>query len=870
MILRNLRAFCLALLLALPLFPLTLAAEDAQGPNYDEWTKTAQSTEEIVADTQASDTKLSELRAQMVKWRSTFVDAQGANADQIATVKTQIAALGDPPAEGATEDPAIAARRTELVDALSKLQAPGIAAGEAATRADGVIRNIDKIMRERQADKLLRLSPSGLNPVNWPSAGSMLGWMGQWIYDETRWRFAQPVNFRQLQANAPLIVALVVLSVILMLRGSRWMLKISQWLTGKSAFRGGTLISGFVSLGQVVLPVIGAVLLTNALRLTTLFGPIMTAFFQELPLLMLVTMAAWWLGARIFPAAPGVPSVLGFSDDGRAEGRLHTAIMGLALALQLLVGHWIAPRAEDYLGGSGRVASDKAQEIAARAEGAMSVLQLPLLLLAGVTLFRMGQLMRRQMAILQAQDDAAAFRINLMKWVANAVILIGVVGPVLGVIGYVAAANAIVWPTIVTLGVVAAIAVLQAYVGDLYAVLTRSEDRRGETLVPVLAGFGLSLGALPLVALVWGARPEDLAEMWTQFLNGFPVGGVRISPGVFLTFVIVFAIGYMLTRLVQGALRSTILPKTSLDRGGQNAIIAGAGYIGIFLAALLAISVAGINLSSLAIVAGALSVGVGFGLQTIVQNFVSGIILLVERPISEGDWINVGGQQGIVKSISVRSTRLQTFDRSEVVIPNASLITGSVTNLTRSNKHGRVIVKVGVAYGSDTRKVAAVLKEIAESHPLVMMNPGPSVFFTDFGADSMNFEIRAIISDVNFGTSVASEMNHQIAERFGNEGFEIPFAQRDLWLRNPGELAQMVTAEMQDGAVAPAGASDKAAPKGKDSAQKPEAVKPVAKPGSVGVLKGTSPVGQMRDTEGAGDTEVALSDNDGEEEGDRR
>jgi small-conductance mechanosensitive channel len=185
----------------------------------------------------------------------------------------------------------------------------------------------------------------------------------------------------------------------------------------------------------------------------------------------------------------------------------------------------------------------------------------------------------------------------------------------------------------------------------------------------------------------------------------------------------------------------------------------------------------GIDLQKIALVAGALSVGIGFGLQSIVSNFVSGLILLTERPIRVGDWIVAKGEEGFVRRIRVRATEVETFDRASVIIPNSDLISGVVKNWTHGNILGRVTVQVGVGYDSDPEKVREILLAIAAEHPSVLKEPAPFVLFTAFGDSALNFELRCIVRDIQQRLSVLSDLNFAILARFRAAEIEIPFPQ---------------------------------------------------------------------------------------------
>jgi small-conductance mechanosensitive channel len=219
------------------------------------------------------------------------------------------------------------------------------------------------------------------------------------------------------------------------------------------------------------------------------------------------------------------------------------------------------------------------------------------------------------------------------------------------------------------------------------------------------------------------------------------------------------------------------LKKARIDAGARNAAATLGGYVGIAVAVLIALSTAGFDMSNLALVAGALSVGIGFGLQNIVNNFVSGLILLFERPIRKGDWIVVGSTEGYVQSISTRSTQIRTFDRAEVIVPNSELIAKQVTNWTLRDLKGRVRVPVGVAYGSEPTKVAKVLLDIAQKLPGIVQDgslPKPKAVFLGFGETALNFELRFFIRNVDDRIDTLSAANFAIDAAFRAEGIEFP------------------------------------------------------------------------------------------------
>lgn len=724
--------------------------------DYEKWELNALRAETVIETDRASIEALEKLRLQLVQWRTSFQQLQNENQDRIETIETQIESLGLKPESG--KDP-LEDRRVALDKQLAKLNEPIVRAQEAFNRADGMISEIDTLISQRQASEFLQLGPSILNPLLW---GSSLGDVFKsfaTLSKETSGVLSSTYFQDQFSDRLISVLLISIFSILLFIYSG----SISNQLN--TATKRFEKVIEFLSLCfKYLLRYLALYSLINLAQSLSIFGIRGDLIADNFYLWIGYFIFAFWLVERL-------------QRSWQVSATNNLSIKNLrnfAIFSPLLL------MAQDF-------GSDLAR-LQLLEQQSFSVLTSAITVLAGILLWRISVLLK---SVISSTATLSSLQLKLLGFLRRILLGVAVISPLIAAIGYVNAGSAIALPMIKTLGLLALIVILQRLTFDVYAAILNKSEEEADALAPVLLGFIITISVLPFFAIIWGTRVSSLTELWIQFQDGIKIGDSRISPLDFLTFILLFTIGYMLTRVVQSALRGSILPKTNLDSGAQNALVAGLGYIGIFIAALVSISSTGLDLSSLAIVAGALSVGIGFGLQNIVSNFVSGVILLIERPISQGDWIEVSGKMGYVRNISVRSTRIETFDRTDVIIPNADLVSGVVTNWTRGNTIGRVIIPVGVAYGTDTKKVEKILRDIISKNEHVAKDPAPGVVFQGFGADSMDFEIRAILSDVNYMLSVKSDVNHEIVKRFNKEGIEIPFAQRDVWIRNPEVLKEV-------------------------------------------------------------------------------
>lgn len=783
------RLACLTLVL-LATFVLVARAQDADNQRLVGLDRQIERLEAEVADGRIDGAEIERLRERLLGLRSEVLAIEAAASTPLADATERLERLGPSPEEGIEEPPELRDRRAALGQEVARAQVPVIEARETLDRIDVLLRNIDREAWQRLTEELTTLGPSPMRPQTWRMAQSSLGEAISAGLATLRAGYADTDRRAELGRRLALNLILLVVGVAVTFSFRRWLTSVvERALSRVTSARSVAWLIVMRNASRLIVPIVGLGLLFALLDPDRLSEGTDRFVLFNLPNFVLTLIGASWLGNSLF--SPGLAHYRLVSVEQVDAVRGARLVWGLGVVLAL------------------HFAIDGASRSFDLGPASLAALYFPVIVFGGLGLSRVAPLLdaiRQTIAAREAdlpvEQRSAAIGLRLVGFLRRVLLAVTIAAPLLAAVGYLSAARDLMFPTILTLGVIGAGIVLFDLLYKTMRSVVPAQPGEQEGLGPVLIVTLLLIPAVPIFALIWGARRSDLDVGWSMLRDGVSLGGIRVSLGDLVTFALVFGLIYALTRMLKSLLRSSVLPRTRMDAGGRNAVLAGVGYLGFFIAALAAVSSTGIDLSSIAIVAGALSVGIGFGLQTVVSNFVSGIILLVERPIKEGDWIEVSGHSGYVTDISVRSTVIETFDRASVIVPNSDLVAGTVLNWTHSGMSGRLRVPISVGYDSDARQVEKILLEVARMHPAVMERPEPIVLFMGFGTDALDFEIRCWLRDVNFTLTARSDMNFEILARFRAAGIDIPFPQRDVQIRGLDSLSRAIAGGRDPGETA--------------------------------------------------------------------
>ena len=742
---------------------------------------------------------------------------------RLTAVQSQIDKLGPPPGKDEpAEAPALAAERARLTTLASSLDSAIKSTELTWVRARQLIEKITVLRHSLFAKNLVERLPSPLLPGLWrdlmneaPSVGRRLSYLGNdWLY----WARVKGSSLTLLLMGC---LALFVVLQYAARRLLRWRLARSDSVP--PSFFERAMAVAWVAPLHALPTVAAATMLYGGLdSLGLLFQPWTRTAAAILKAVILVAAVSGLIAAVLSPRAPQWRLVSLADAPARRIGRLLwaiTAVYATDAALTEIARAFFMPLSLSVV-----------QSLVA--SGALAGLLIGLLLtpftpqplaaaVAGEGVAAPAEGPRRQVV-----SRHAPIWLKLPLWLMVLSIL------ALALLGYVALARFFAQQLVMT-GIVLVVAwlvylAIRAVTRDpqhLHPVGDILETRFGldaprrsqlARLTEAALTLALVICVIPFLMLQWGFSGADIRDWFKALFFGLEIGQFRISLARILLGIVLFIALLFSTRLLQRWLRERMLQQPRLDPGIANSIDTVVGYVGIVLAALLAISYAGFDITSLAIVAGALSVGIGFGLQSIVNNFVSGLILLIERPIKVGDRIVVGDQQGLVKRISVRATEIETFDRASLIVPNSELITGRVLNWTHRDSLVAVNVKVGVSYAADPEQVLAVLLKCADAHPDVLRVPAPSAALESFGDSALMFNLRVSLPEIAKAADVQSQLRVALFKALREAGIEIPFNQMDVNLRDleaikrrmaeaVAERAEKAAASLQAGGAAGSG-----------------------------------------------------------------
>jgi small-conductance mechanosensitive channel len=722
--------------------------------------------EHAIVQPDVTDATLSGLRARLDQIRGELGDVAGGLTAKREAADKRLAELGPVPATDAPpEAPEIAAERQAQTTARQAVEAEEKQARVLLVRVDQASEAITRARRTLFTARIFDRSRSILDPVLWMEASDGL----RRANGSARYYGSEIADTygRSSAAEWALVVGSILLAVLIVWPLRRLVeylaFRLVQWRIADGRFRRSALAFA-EAVTKAAAPVLAAIVVGLALEaagpLPGVFGPVAV----RLLLAIAFVSGVYGLAQGILsPERPGLRLVAVDDDTARALARHSVAVaavyatgkfleaintlLAVPLATTILASALFAVATSLVITATLKAARPRTGDDAAGQQFTRGLLRSAAWLVVAAVL----------VAVATGYVKLASFLVDQLVWAA-------VVGGVLLILLDLVDDALMAWAR--PAGLFGRFATGTVGVGG-------TALERIAVVVSGLLRAMLIVVAVMLVLAPWGVQSTDLFSSLRAAIVGFSVAGVTISFGDILLAVLVFLLGYAATRTIQRWLDNRFLPKTNLDTGLKSSIGTGTYYIGIILAGLAALSFLGFGLERITIVAGALSLGIGFGLQSIVSNFVSGIILLAERPIKPGDWVAIGADEGNVQRISVRATEIALFDGSTLVVPNADFISKPVRNITLRNVHGRVKLDFGAAHGTDPDRVRDLTLAAAEAHRDVLKLPAPTVQLTGFRDVGMNFSLICFVHSPRAVAPVRSDLAYAVVRAMQGAGLEM-------------------------------------------------------------------------------------------------
>ena len=741
---------------------------------------------EVALPTLTSD-QLTDFRRQLDNIRAGAVAQSASLNGPLAEVDQQLKSLGPAPGNDSGEPQEIADRRADLDKTLARLKAAQTQLDLITIETDQQIGRVTQLQRERFLNRLFERSGSVLSPTLW--------------YDGLVASGVFFTRFGQLIANwwaeASRTGDLIVLVIMPLLLGGLFFLyrAMKRWFMrryGATFFvrkpPDDTDRLWRIARGVVITAIIGTALIVTTFLSFRLAG-IFTARFEQLfsALVDLLFFPAVYAALAYRLAAPTSPAhrVVNLDDGAAARFALLASIAALL------------SRAKDFFSEISTVLYLPA---------AFPVVQGASISIALIAVIAAVLIVTRSQEVLPNAAHGGALYFGWARQLVPLTWLLLAIALGALCLGYIAMAGFITEQIVDTAFLVVAL-LLVHHLSDALVVsgldsassfgqflrrLTGLGDRgvsRLSTLFRTFIDLALVVFCLPLLFLNWTVTWISFSGLIDRAFDTFKIGDISFSLSSIALIIAILAVGFIITRLVTQWLNARVLSQTQIDQGVRDSVVKGANYAGYVAATGFAFSAAGLDFSNLAIIAGALGVGIGFGLQSIVNNFISGLILLAERPVRAGDWVDVKGAEGIIKQINVRSTEIETFDNCTIIVPNSLLITEPVKNWTHRDTIGRFVVTVVSGVSADPAKVKDIILKAAKDHALVLYHPEPLVVLREFGKEGYIFDLKAYVGDIMSGAMVASDIRLAVLAAFKESGIPLPTVARDVPVSEPESRA---------------------------------------------------------------------------------